>query len=38
MTNDLTPLVIQGLDAKVTTISFNLEQLPASSAAPGGAQ
>ncbi|RDS81723.1 OmpH family outer membrane protein [Dyella monticola] len=36
MTNDLTPLVIQGLDAKVTTISFNLEQLPASSGAPNG--
>lgn len=31
MANDLTPLVVQGLDAKVTTISFNLEQLPASS-------
>lgn len=33
MTNDLTPLVVQGLDAKVTTISFNLEQLPASGGA-----
>ncbi|HUB89719.1 MAG TPA: OmpH family outer membrane protein [Dyella sp.] len=31
MANDLTPLVVQGLDAKITTISFNLEQLPASS-------
>jgi Skp family chaperone for outer membrane proteins len=36
--NDLTPLVIQGLDAKVTTLSFNLEQLPAGSAAPSGSQ
>jgi Skp family chaperone for outer membrane proteins len=33
MTNDLTPLVVQGLDAKVTTISFSLEQLPANSGA-----
>jgi Skp family chaperone for outer membrane proteins len=33
MTNDLTPLVVQGLDTKVTTISFNLEQLPANSGA-----
>jgi Skp family chaperone for outer membrane proteins len=33
MANDLTPAVIQGLDAKVSTISFNLEQLPANSGA-----
>lgn len=32
MANDLTAAVVQGLDAKVTTISFNLETLPASSA------
>lgn len=38
MANDLTPLVVQGLDAKVTTISFNLEQLPANSGASGGAK
>jgi Skp family chaperone for outer membrane proteins len=31
-TNDLTPDVIKGLDAKVTTLSFNLE--PVSAAAP----
>jgi len=37
--NDLTPLVVQGLDAKITTISFNLEQVPASSGgASAGAQ
>jgi Skp family chaperone for outer membrane proteins len=35
--NDLTPIVVQGLDAKVTTMSFNLEQLPANGGAPGGA-
>jgi Skp family chaperone for outer membrane proteins len=29
MTNDLTPAVVQALDAKVTTISFNLEPVPA---------
>jgi Skp family chaperone for outer membrane proteins len=28
MANDLTPAVVSGLDAKVTTISFNLETLP----------
>ncbi|RUL75238.1 OmpH family outer membrane protein [Dyella choica] len=38
MANDLTPLVVQGLDAKVTTLSFNLEQLPANGGASGGAQ
>jgi Skp family chaperone for outer membrane proteins len=38
MANDLTPQVVQGLDAKVTTISFNLEQLPANAGASGGAQ
>lgn len=32
MTNDLTAAVVQGLGAKVTTMSFNLETLPASSA------
>jgi Skp family chaperone for outer membrane proteins len=32
MTNDLTAAVVQGLDAKVTTITFNLETLPASNA------
>ncbi|GLQ90745.1 OmpH family outer membrane protein [Dyella flagellata] len=35
-TNDLTPVVIQGLDAKVTTISFNLEQAPANSGGVSG--
>jgi Skp family chaperone for outer membrane proteins len=29
MANDLTPAVVQGLDAKITTISFNLEPAPA---------
>ncbi|GFZ88029.1 OmpH family outer membrane protein [Dyella caseinilytica] len=29
MTNDLTPAVVQSLDAKITTISFNLEPAPA---------
>ncbi|MEP7184873.1 MAG: OmpH family outer membrane protein [Rhodanobacter sp.] len=28
MTNDLTDAVVQGLDRKITTISFNLEPLP----------
>lgn len=37
MSNDLTPLVVQGLDAKVSTISFNLEQVPPGSA-PTGSQ
>lgn len=32
MTNDLTAAVVAGLDAKVSTISFNLETLPASGA------
>ena len=32
MTNDLTPAVVQGLDAKITTISFNLEPAPAGGA------
>jgi len=31
MTNDLTPDVVQGLDRKVTTISFDLEPLPSNS-------
>jgi Skp family chaperone for outer membrane proteins len=30
--NDLTTEVVQGLDRKITTISFNLEQLPAGNA------
>ncbi|MGH8156870.1 MAG: OmpH family outer membrane protein [Rhodanobacter sp.] len=30
MTNDLTAEVVQGLDRKITTISFNLESLPSS--------
>lgn len=38
MGNDLTPLVVQGLDAEITTISFNLEQVPTSSGASNGAQ
>ncbi|WEK02138.1 MAG: OmpH family outer membrane protein [Candidatus Sphingomonas phytovorans] len=29
MTNDITPDVVKGLDAKVTTITFNREALPA---------
>lgn len=33
MSNDLTPEVVKGLDAKVTTISFNRETLPAQPAA-----
>lgn len=36
MANDLTPGVVQGLDAKITTMSFNLETLPANEAS--GAQ
>ena len=32
MANDITATVVQGLDAKVTTISFNLETLPTASA------
>ena len=36
--NDLTSDVVQGLDAKLTTISFNLEPLPAKGAANGGAK
>jgi Skp family chaperone for outer membrane proteins len=36
MTNDLTPDVVRGLDAKITTISFNLEPAPAPSANTGG--
>ena len=32
-TNDLTAAVVQGLDAKLTTISFNRETLPAQGAA-----
>src|SRR3546814_8745680 len=33
MTNDLTAAVIQGLDAKISTISFNRETLPVQTAA-----
>ncbi|MGF7148498.1 Skp family chaperone for outer membrane proteins [Sphingomonas zeicaulis] len=33
-TNDLTAAVVQGLDAKVSTVSFNREVLPAAAAAP----
>jgi Skp family chaperone for outer membrane proteins len=33
MANDITPAVIQGLNAKMTTITFDRERLPASSAA-----
>ncbi|GLQ91476.1 OmpH family outer membrane protein [Dyella acidisoli] len=38
MGNDLTPLVVQGLDAKISTISFNLEPVPAGGGASGGTQ
>lgn len=38
MGNDLTPLVVQGMDAKITTISFNLEPAPANTGASSGAQ
>lgn len=34
MANDLTPDVVKGLDAKVTTITFNRETLPATPARP----
>lgn len=34
MTNDLTAEVIQGLDRKITTISFNLEPLPSNTQKP----
>lgn len=34
MANDLTPDVVKGLDAKVTTITFNRETLPPTPAAP----
>jgi Skp family chaperone for outer membrane proteins len=36
MSNDLTPMIVQGLDAKITTITFDLEVLPplAASAQP----
>lgn len=34
MTNDLTADVVRGLDAKIPTITFNRETLPAESAAP----
>jgi Skp family chaperone for outer membrane proteins len=35
MTNDLTQGVVQGLDAKITTISFNLEPAPAAGTGSG---
>jgi Skp family chaperone for outer membrane proteins len=35
MTNDLTQAVVQGLDAKVTTISFNLEPAPVANTGSG---
>lgn len=35
-TNDLTPDVIKGLDAKITTLSFNLEPVSAAAPAPAG--
>ncbi|MBE1162413.1 OmpH family outer membrane protein [Dyella acidiphila] len=35
MANDLTPAVVQGLDAKITTISFNLEPVPAANTGSG---
>lgn len=38
MANDLTTDVVEGLDRKVTTISFNLEPLPSKSATGNGAQ
>ncbi|HZX70860.1 MAG TPA: OmpH family outer membrane protein [Rhodanobacter sp.] len=37
-TNDLTADVVHGLDSKVTTISFNLEPLPAPNATNSGAK
>lgn len=36
MANDLTAEVVQGLDRKITTISFNLEPLPANNAPAAG--
>ena len=35
MANDLTPAVVQGLDAKITTISFNMEPVPAANTGNG---
>jgi Skp family chaperone for outer membrane proteins len=35
MANDLTPAVVQGLDAKITTISFNLEPAPVANTGSG---
>ena len=37
-TNDLTADVVRGLDSKITTISFNLEPLPAANTTNGGAK
>lgn len=33
MANDLTPAVVQGIDARIATITFNRETLPAAPAA-----
>ncbi|MEO8778002.1 MAG: OmpH family outer membrane protein [Rhodanobacter sp.] len=38
MANDLTKDVVEGVDRKATTISFNLEPLPSKSATGNGAQ
>jgi hypothetical protein len=35
MTNDISSSVVQGLDAKVTTISFNMEPVPAANTGSG---
>jgi Skp family chaperone for outer membrane proteins len=35
MANDLTPAVVQGIDAKITTISFNLEPAPVANTGSG---
>lgn len=35
MANDITPAVVQGLDAKITTISFSLEPAPAANTGSG---
>ena len=32
MANDLTPAVVQGLDAKIATLTFDREVLPAGAA------
>lgn len=35
VSNDLTPMVVRGLDAKITTITFDLEALPPLAASAG---